>query len=232
MNKIAVISDIHGNYPALKAVLGDIDSEGIEDIICLGDIVGYYCQVNECIDLLRKRKIYCLLGNHDYYMISNTCCNSRTVKMCIDYQKSIIRQDNLEWLSSLKPKYDTTKISFRHGGWNDAIEERILEFDFSWVKDFSQKLFLSGHTHIQGIQEDETSDKIYCNPGSVGQPRDDKPSAAYAVVDSDGKVELRRIDYDIDEIVNKMKEAKQGEWIWKGLYTGEKVGGNRIHIKK
>ena len=227
MNKIAVISDIHGNYPALKAVLDDIDSDGIEDVICLGDIVGYYCQVNECIDVLRERKIYSLLGNHDYYMISGTCCNSKTVKMCIDYQKTIIRRDNYEWLSSLKPDYDTTDISYRHGGWNDAVEERISVFDFSWVKDFSQKLFFSGHTHIQGIQKNETSRKIYCNPGSVGQPRDDKPSAAYAIVGSDGKIELRRVDYDIDEIVNKMKEANQGEWIWKGLYTGEKVGGNK-----
>lgn len=227
MNKIAVISDIHGNYPALKAVLDDIDSDGIEDVICLGDIVGYYCQVNECIDVLRERKIYSLLGNHDYYMISGTCCNSKTVKMCIDYQKTIIRRDNYEWLSTLKPDYDTTDISYRHGGWNDAVEERISVFDFSWVKDFSQKLFFSGHTHIQGIQKNETSRKIYCNPGSVGQPRDDKPSAAYAIVGSDGKIELRRVDYDIDEIVNKMKEANQGEWIWKGLYTGEKVGGNK-----
>jgi len=227
MNKIAVISDIHGNYPALKAVLDDIDSDGIEDVICLGDIVGYYCQVNECIDELRERKIYSLLGNHDYYMLSGTCCNSRTVKMCIDYQKTIIRQDNIEWLSSLKSEYDTRDISYRHGGWNDAVEERISVFDFSWVKDFSQKLYFSGHTHIQGIQKNETSGKIYCNPGSVGQPRDDKPSAAYAVVGSDGKIALRRVDYDIDEIVNKMKEAKQGEWIWKGLYTGEKVGGNK-----
>lgn len=227
MNKIAVISDIHGNYPALKAVLDDIDSVGIKDVFCLGDIVGYYCQVNECIDVLRERKIYSLLGNHDYYMISGTCCNSRTVKMCIDYQKTIIRRDNIEWLSSLKPDYDTIDISFRHGGWNDALEERISVFDFSWVNDFSQKLYFSGHTHIQGIQEDETSGKIYCNPGSVGQPRDDKPSAAYAVVSYDGKIELRRVDYEIDEIVNKMKEAKQGEWIWKGLYTGEKVGGNK-----
>ena len=227
MNKIAVISDIHGNYPALKAVLDDIDSDGIEDVICLGDIVGYYCQVNECIDELRERKIYSLLGNHDYYMLSGTCCNSRTVKMCIDYQKTIIRQDNIEWLSSLKSEYDTRDISYRHGGWNDAVEERISVFDFSWVKDFSQKLYFSGHTHIQGIQKNETSGKIYCNPGSVGQPRDDKPSAAYAVVGSDGKIALRRVDYDIDEIVNKMKEANQGEWIWKGLYTGEKVGGNK-----
>ena len=227
MNSLAVISDIHGNYPALKSVLRRIDELGIKDIICLGDVVGYYCQINECIDELRSRGIYTLLGNHDYYMISGTCCNSKTVKMCIDYQKTIIREDNYEWLKTLMPSYDTEVVSFRHGGWKDAVEERIKDFDFSVVESCTQSFFFSGHTHIQGIQKNETSGKIYCNPGSVGQPRDDKPSAAFAVIGSDGKIELRRVDYDIDEVVNRMKEAKQGEWIWKGLYTGEKVGGNK-----
>lgn len=226
MNKTAVISDIHGNYPALKAVLDNIDSDGIEDVICLGDIVGYYCQVNECIDLLRERNIYCLLGNHDYYMISGTCCNSRTVKMCIDYQKTIIRQDNFEWLSSLKPDYDTADISFRHGGWNDAIEERITCFDFDIVKSMGQTYFFSGHTHIQNIQYNNDVRKIYCNPGAVGQPRDGKPSAAYAIVDDKG-INLCRIEYDINAIVKQMKEQHQGDWIWKGLYTGEQIGYRR-----
>ena len=232
MNRLAVISDIHGNYPALKAVLEDIDKSNVNEIFCLGDVVGYYCQVNECIDSIRERGIRCLLGNHDYYMISGACCESKTVKMCIDYQSTIIRKDNLEWLKSLKPDFDTDEISFRHGGWSDAIEQRIKVFDFNWVKDFPQRLFFSGHTHIQGVQKDELRGKVYCNPGSVGQPRDDKPSAAYAIIGPEGKIELRRVDYDIDEIVNKMKEANLGEWIWKGLYTGEKVGGNEKHIKK
>ena len=227
MNRLAVISDIHGNYPALKAVLDDIDKAGIEKIICLGDIVGYYCQVNECIDLLREREIQCLLGNHDYYMISGKCCESKTVKICINYQKTIIRKENFDWLVTLKPEYEIDSISFRHGGWNDAVEERISTFDFKWVRDYSHKLFFSGHTHIQGIQKDDESDKLYCNPGSVGQPRDDNPKAAYAIVDSDNRIELRRVKYDIDAIVAKMKEANQGDWIWKGLYTGEKVGGNK-----
>lgn len=226
MHRLAVISDVHGNYPALKAVLEDIDKGNVEEIICLGDVVGYYCQVNECIDLIRNRGIHCLLGNHDYYMISSTCCESKTVKMCIDYQSTIIRKDNLEWLKSLKPNLDTDEISFRHGGWSDAIEQRITVFDFNWVKDFPQRLFFSGHTHIQGVQHDELGGKVYCNPGSVGQPRDDDPRAAYAIVNADGSIELRRVEYDIDEIVKQMKLANQGDWIWKGLYTGEKVGGN------
>lgn len=227
MSRLAVISDIHGNFPALKSVLEDIDKADIDEIICLGDIVGYYCQVNECIDVLRKRNIHCLLGNHDYYMISNTYCNSKTVRMCIDYQKTIIRKNNLKWLESLTPEYDTKDVSFRHGGWNNAIEERISDFDFSWVEYFPQRLFLSGHTHIQGIQRDENSEKVYCNPGSVGQPRDNDPRAAYAIICSDRQIDLRRVNYDIDNIVNKMKEANQGDWIWKGLYTGEKIGSHK-----
>ena len=91
MNSIAVISDIHGNYPALKSVLAKIDDIGIRDVICLGDVVGYYCQINECIDELRSRNIRVLLGNHDYYLVSGTSCGSKTVMLCIEYQKTIIR---------------------------------------------------------------------------------------------------------------------------------------------
>ncbi len=227
MHKLAVISDIHGNYPALRAVLEDIDKNGVEEIVCLGDVVGYYCQVNECINLINERGVHCLLGNHDYYLISGTCCESKTVRMCIDYQRTIISEENINWLKTLKSYYDMEDISYRHGGWNDALEERISVFDFSCVKDFSQKLFFSGHTHKQGIQTDDNTDKVYCNPGSVGQPRDDDPRSAYVIVHSNMRIELKRVEYDIDEIVNKMKEANQGDWIWKGLYTGDRIGGNK-----
>lgn len=227
MNSLAVISDIHGNFPALKSVLRKIDELGIKDIICLGDVVGYYCQINECIEELRSRNIHTLLGNHDYYMISGTCCDSKTVKMCIDYQKTIIREDNFEWLKELMPSYDTEVASFRHGGWKDSVEERIKVFDFNVVSSFRQKFYFSGHTHKQNIQVDEKNGKVFCNPGSVGQPRDDDPRAAFVILHPDGEIKTYRVEYDIDEIVNKMKEANQGEWIWKGLYTGEKVGGNK-----
>ena len=74
---------------------------------------------------------------------------------------------------------------------------------------------------------DGGSGKVFCNPGSVGQPRDDDPCAAFAVLWPGGAIKTYRVGYDIDAIVEKMKEANQGEWIWKGLYTGEKVGGNK-----
>ncbi len=82
---IGFISDIHGNFPALQAVIEAIDKVGCDKVICLGDIVGYYCMPNECIDLLRNRNVFSLLGNHDYYMISNTHFNRFRITTCIRY---------------------------------------------------------------------------------------------------------------------------------------------------
>ena len=221
---IAFISDIHGNYPALQAVLHEIDRMKCDQIICLGDVTGYYSQVNECIALLRQRGIPCLLGNHDYYLISNTCCSSKTVRLCLDYQKTVISEDNLNWLRGNPPFVDTAEFSLRHAGWHDAIEERFDRFDFSWVDAMPQQAFFSGHTHVQGMYLSVSMDRVYCNPGSVGQPRDNDPRAAFAVWIGGCKVSLHRVPYDIDEVVRHMQTAGLGDWIWKGLYTGRQIG--------
>ncbi|MDD5883845.1 MAG: metallophosphoesterase family protein [Firmicutes bacterium] len=221
---IAFISDIHGNLPALKAVLGRIDALGCTKTVCLGDVAGYYPQVNECISLLREREIPSLLGNHDYYLISNTCCSSKTVKICLEYQKTILSAENLNWLKGNSPSLDGETYSLRHGGWQDALEERFSKFDFSWVADLPQRIFISGHTHIQNCIVQEYGNRLYCNPGSVGQPRDGDPRAAFAVWDEKETILLQRVPYDIDEVVHQMNKAGLGEWIWKGLYTGTQIG--------
>lgn len=219
--KTAIISDIHGNYPALIAVLDCIERDGISKIICLGDICGYYCMVNECIEELIKRDAICLMGNHDYYLSSDACCDSKTVKICIDYQKQIIKDIYAEWLSVLPLSMNDNNYSFRHGGWNDPLEERIEEFDFSVTKDMNENYFFSGHTHMQSIQK--CGDKFYCNPGSVGQPRDHDSRAAYAVADN-GVVELKRVSYDVEWIISEMKKTGLGDWIWQCLYEGKRIG--------
>ena len=221
---IAFISDIHGNLPALQAVLREIDKLGCEKIICLGDVTGYYSQVNECIELLRRRNIPCLLGNHDYYMISDTCCSSKTVKLCLDYQRTVISEENLSWLRGNHALWDTADFSLRHGGWCDAVEERFQTFDFSWVGAMPQRVYLSGHTHIQSTRLSKSTDRVYCNPGSVGQPRDNDPRAAFAVWHGGCAITLHRVSYDIDEVVRHMQAAGLGDWIWKGLYTGQQIG--------
>ena len=146
---IGIISDIHGNYEALKQVLLELDKMSIADIYCLGDIVGYYSQVNECCNELRERNIKCIMGNHDWYMVSNSFCpRSQSVNDCLKYQRTIITQENLEWLKTLPFWRLEHNISMVHGGWTTPIEE-YLDPDEEYFGKQEGEYFVSGHTHSQ-----------------------------------------------------------------------------------
>ena len=214
---IALISDIHGNYEALKAVFKKIDSLNIFDIYCLGDIVGYYTQVNECCHELRNRNVKCILGNHDWYMISNTNCpRSKSANDCLDYQKTIITHENLVWLTKL-PIYRIVRgLALVHGGWNDPLEE-YLKPQNGYFDSYPNKFFASGHTHKQILQS--FGEKIYCNPGSVGQPRDNNNMSSFATFDGKN-FELYRVKYDIDKVCTLMDEAGFDQYYYKRLKTG------------
>lgn len=201
---IALISDIHGNYEALKRVLEVLDDLGITDIYCLGDVVGYYPQVNECCDELRRRDARCVMGNHDWYMVSGTDCpRSRSVNDCLRYQRKIITEDNIAWLASFPVIRAEHGVSMVHGGWRDPIDE-YLAYEDGYFKDMKLPYFASGHTHKQTLIKDGA--KIYCNPGSVGQPRDGDARAAFALFDGNDFV-LQRCDYDIQCVCDLMSDA-------------------------
>lgn len=218
---IAIISDVHGNYPALKSVLNKIDEIGCDSIISLGDVAGYYCMVNECIDEFRRRKVVNILGNHDSYIIGKgQCPRSATVNNCIDYQKKILTKENYSYLESSLQFLDNSCISARHGGWNDPLDEYINEFDFSISKKYLCKFFCSGHTHIQKIQQ--CGDITYFNPGSVGQPRDGNPKASFALI-CNNSVNLIRVEYPVDEIFERMQQEGFEDRISECLYKGTKV---------
>ena len=201
---IAIISDIHGNYEALKEVLGKIDCLGISDIICLGDIIGYYSQINECCDELKRRNVRCVMGNHDWYMASGTECErSQSVRDCLAYQRQIITEANKRWILSFPVTMNVYGISVVHGGWKNPIDE-YLEPTEEYFERIRGRLFASGHTHVQKIRE--YNNKTYCNPGSVGQPRDGDNRAAFATFDGES-FQLYRISYDIEKVGRLMKEA-------------------------
>ena len=219
---IAIISDVHGNYPALEAVLKDIDNIRCDKIISLGDICGYYCMLNECVEELRKRNVVNILGNHDAYLINGEkCSRSTVVNQCIDYQRQIISEQNYKYLLDSVGYLDTELISARHGGWNDLMEEYVSEFDFSVSDNYTCNLFCSGHTHIQKYAE--YKDDVYFNPGSVGQPRDGDPRAAYAVITDDKKILLKRVRYNIDIIADEMRKEGFPDRIFECLFTGNKI---------
>lgn len=217
MNKIGIISDIHGNYEALKVVLSELDKLGVNNIYCLGDVVGYYSQVNECCDELRNRNIPCLMGNHDWYMGSGGFCpRSKSVNDCLVYQRKVITNENIEWLRTFQIQKIIDNIHMVHGGWADPIDEYLLEPDEEYFSKIKGKDFASGHTHIQMLKI--FNDKTYCNPGSVGMPRDNDPRAAFATYD--GTFTLHRIEYNMQPVFDLMEKAGFSDYYYGGLKTG------------
>ena len=219
---IAIISDIHGNYPALQAVLQDIDAIGLPNVISLGDVAGYYCRINECIETLRERRILNLMGNHDQYLLQGTGCpRSRSATVCLEYQSKIITPANRQWLAKSPLRQEREELSMVHAGWNDPLDEYLYDLDEMYFATRPERFFFSGHTHIQMIRR--FPGRTYCNPGSVGQPRDGDPTAAYAIW-ADGEITLRRVPYDIEAIAASMERAGFSSYFYQNLYVGARIG--------
>ncbi|MDH5765819.1 MAG: metallophosphatase family protein [Gammaproteobacteria bacterium] len=219
---IAIISDIHGNHVALTAVLDEIERVGVDKVICLGDIGGYYCQINECCETLQARNIFSLMGNHDWYLVTgNSCARSNSANDCLEYQRGIITSENLDWLASLSPQARLDNLNIVHGGWNDPLEEYVVP-SVEYFSKFSGEFFLSGHTHVPCIWSG--AGKTYCNPGSVGQPRDGDPRASFAIWDK-MRFSLYRIAYDFKLVQKEMKVAGFDEYFYENLAIGSRIGG-------
>lgn len=230
--KVGIISDIHGNYPALLAVMEQLDKLACDKIFCLGDTCGYYCMVNESLMLLKQRGVITLKGNHDAYLLGEgKCPRSCTVNDCIEFQQKIITEENLSWLKTLSPMLMHEKFQAVHGGWNDPLDEYITTFDFAKAGEIAPEcnLFLSGHTHVPTKQK--YNGTTYCNPGAVGQPRDGDPRAGYAVLE-DGEITLARVEYDIDWIAGEMKAAGFNTYYYRNLYFGCKIGDDPQSVKQ
>lgn len=225
---IAILSDIHGNLPALRAVLEDARQQGCERVISLGDVVGYYAQPGECIDELARCKAMNILGNHDRYLLTEeNCARSKVVAGIIDYHKRIVNAAQLAWLRESRLSHREADALFVHGGPEDTQDQYLYVIDDDTVPADVETLF-SGHTHVQALIN--VAGKRYCNPGSVGQPRDGDCRAAYAVLNGQS-IELRRVTYDIDQTVVEMKKAGFEPFYYENLYLGAQIGGRIDKIK-
>jgi predicted phosphodiesterase len=164
---IAVVSDVHGNYPALLSVLEEIDVIGCEQIISLGDVSGYYCMINQCMDALRSRNVTHLLGNHDAHLISGTrFSRSSSANRCLEYQNQVVTEENRKWLASSPLRLDSDGLSLVHGGWNDPLDEYLYDVTEEYFAGRHGRFFMSGHTHIQITKR--FGEISYCNPALWG----------------------------------------------------------------
>ena len=185
--KIAVISDVHSNYTALKAVLEDMPA--VDYLFCAGDITGYHRRVNEVIDLLKEAGVRMILGNHDYYLIHGFFHPpSPIIARSAAYTLAHITAENLALIKclpqSLMLKIDGLTVHLFHGSPMDPLREYVFT-DSPRLLQCSKapgRIIIMGHTHRPFLKK--IADKWILNPGSVGLPRGDITQASYAIIDT------------------------------------------------
>ncbi len=227
MTKIALISDIHSNLEAFEAVLKEIKKSKVKRIFCLGDIVGYGASLNQCIDLIRKNKIKSVMGNHDYEAINLQGIEwfNPIARNAILWTNKQLTEANKKFLKNLPTYLEFENMFLVHGSPREHIYEYIFpdldEFDLREFFAITKKDVIAvGHSHIQFVKEFDN--KLIINPGSVGQPRDLNNKAAFCFFDTKSlKVDLRRVEYDINKAANKILKAGLPKFLADRLYLGK-----------
>lgn len=231
MGKIAILSDIHANFFALKAVLQEIENKKVDKIFCLGDLVGYGSMPNECVTEIRNRGITCLLGNHDSYLLGYTKCErSHIVNQIIQRHSNEVNEQNKNWLSKLKSSQRYEDIQFFHGGPKNETDQYIYHVSSDLVLDLDPRInkLACGHTHVQALLN--LDNFTFLNPGSVGQPRDGDYRAAYAILENNNFY-LQRVEYDVGAAMQDAQAKGYEEFWYNNLQKGTQIGG-RVDIIK
>jgi len=222
LSKRAIISDLHGNIEALTAVLADIENQQVDEVFCLGDVVGYGPNPRECIDACNDFQMV-LLGNHDNGALFDPDGFSSGAEKAIFWTRQQLEDKSIEgaserwnFLAKLPRTYRDGDFLFVHGSPRSPLNEYVFPEDvynqrkMERLFGFVQQYCFQGHTHVPGIftencrfyspteigNEFELGEqKVMVNVGSVGQPRDGDPRSSYVVVDDSG-IEFRRVEYD------------------------------------
>ncbi|MGZ4431088.1 MAG: metallophosphoesterase family protein [Gaiellales bacterium] len=218
--RAAVISDVHSNLPALEAVLEAIDAEHPDELWCLGDLVGYGAEPRESIRLVLDRAQICLAGNHDLVVAGAIDLRvfAHAAAAAARWTMDILSEDELETLRRMSPSGERAGVEMHHGSVRDPVWEYVIDDRTAEICMELQhaQIALVGHSHVPlayaardgrfawggyapADEIELRSDSRYLfNPGSVGQPRDGDPRAAYMLLDVDaGRAEWRRVEYDI-----------------------------------
>lgn len=222
----AVISDIHGNLEGLEAVLADVPEE-VERVYCLGDVIGYGANPNECCDIVQEREMPTITGNHDIAVIDLSMdlnWFNPVAAAAVRWTREQLTEENAEFLRSRPRMMQADETLFVHGSVRDPDEYiidgttasenlTVLESEYPDVR-----LCFFGHTHVKAIAPSPngsadvealdlgTDGPYLVNPGSVGQPRDGDTFASYVLVEGT-EVTYRFVEYDIEKAQAKIREA-------------------------
>ncbi|RMG61256.1 MAG: metallophosphoesterase [Deltaproteobacteria bacterium] len=244
--KVAVISDVHSNMDALSVVLDDIEGEGVAQVWCLGDLVGYNAEPDACIEEVRKRCTYVVLGNHDAAVAGHfePLHFNLAARAAVEWTRKVLKRDNLAYLDRLPSARSVTEeILLVHGSPSDpeayimGISQAESELQYLFQR-LRKRICFFGHTHVPVLYGMTRSGEVFhepgegevrldqenlylINPGSVGQPRDGDPRASYLVLDlRELTVKWVRLVYDVDSAQEKVLRAGLPEFLASRLSRG------------
>ena len=238
--RVGILSDIHGNLEALERVLEACDERDLEEIICLGDVVGYGADPGACIDLIFDRAVFTVAGNHDWAASGriDTENFNTMATAAIDWSRTVLSEAQIRFLDALPLEQKRGEALFVHGS---PHEPSAFHYIFSAseaesaVTLSSSALTFVGHSHRAFVYAESVGELIVCegdacvpsgvraliNVGSVGQPRDGDPRAAFCVWDSEaGDLELVRVSYDVGVTQGKILNHGLPEFLAHRLGSG------------
>ena len=221
--RAAVLSDVHSNQPALEATLAAVDGAGVDEVWCLGDVVGYGAQPDACAELIRERCDLCLVGNHDLAVLDRLDISSfsEAAAAAVEWTRENASPATLEFLGGLESAGARAGVGLFHASPRDPVWEYVLSIEQAeeGLDLQEQRVGLIGHSHValffvraEGAGRGETqgaqagdgallsleSGSWLLNPGSVGQPRDGDPRAAWLELDTEAwTAHFHRVEYDL-----------------------------------
>jgi len=243
--RIAAISDVHANLPALEAVLAAVDAEGVEEIWCLGDVVGYGVEPDACADLVRERCDLCLLGNHDLAVLGalDVASFSEAAAAAVAWTRDNVAGRTVEFLRELEASDERCGIGLYHASPRDPVWEYVLSAEQAdaGIDASAGRISLIGHSHValffvrpdeegeetrgaqagDGALLDLGRDSWLVNPGSVGQPRDGDPRAAWLELDTEAETaRFHRVPYEVERAAAPIVAAGLPSRLAERLYGG------------
>ncbi len=245
--RVGAITDIHANLPALEAVLAATDDEGLEELWCLGDVVGYGVEPDACAALVRERCAVCLVGNHDLAVLGELDIGSfsEAAAVAVEWTQANVEESTLAFLRELNPAVVREGIGLFHASPRDPVWEYVLsgEQASAGMDANPERIGLIGHSHValffnriavggeQEVKGAQASDGALLdlavgdwlvNPGSVGQPRDGDPRAAWLELDTEtGAARFHRVAYDVERAAEPILAAGLPSRLADRLHTGQ-----------
>jgi diadenosine tetraphosphatase ApaH/serine/threonine PP2A family protein phosphatase len=241
--KYAILSDIHGNLEALETVLAHAKENGCEKYICGGDVVGYNANPAECMAVVREMDMPCVKGNHDEYVADESMdltTFNPVAAAAVEWTREQLSEEQLKWLKQLRYLRLIDSFSIVHSTMDGPRNWGYVQTRMDAAASFTYQttpVCFHGHTHVpmaftEGLDVShgtfyetvkvEHNKRYFINVGSVGQPRDGDPRAAYAIYDTEKAViELHRLDYDLEKTQGKIRAAGLPERLAERLALGK-----------